>query len=148
MSNLSPTAFRRGSGGSWPLPPQGPKRKAFGEEAKNPLLARVGDLVTGLWDALIETLDFLGEVTAAFLKMAGGRPEFRLADFLRILQDCGVGALPIVSLISVLVGLILAFVGSIQLRMFGAQIYIANLVGISMTRAMGAIMTGIIMAGT
>jgi phospholipid/cholesterol/gamma-HCH transport system permease protein len=123
------------------------EKEGVREEAKNPLLARVGDLVTGLWDALIETLDFLGEVTAAFLKMAGGRPGFRLADFLRILQDCGVGALPIVSLISVLVGLILAFVGSIQLRMFGAQIYIANLVGISMTRAMGAIMTGIIMAG-
>ncbi len=56
-------------------------------------------------------------------------------------------ALPIVSLISLLVGLILAFIGAIQLKMFGAQIYVADLVGIGMVRAMGAIMTGIIMAG-
>jgi phospholipid/cholesterol/gamma-HCH transport system permease protein len=64
-----------------------------------------------------------------------------------IIQECGVQALPIVSLISFLVGLILAFVGAIQLMMFGAQIYIADLVGIAMAREMGAIMTGIIMAG-
>ena len=55
--------------------------------------------------------------------------------------------MPIVSLISVLVGLILAFVGAIQLKMFGAQIYVADVVGIGMVRIMGAIMTGIIMAG-
>ena len=55
--------------------------------------------------------------------------------------------MPIVSLISFLVGLILAFVGIVQLEMFGAQIYVADLVGIAMVREMGAIMTGIIMAG-
>jgi phospholipid/cholesterol/gamma-HCH transport system permease protein len=55
--------------------------------------------------------------------------------------------LPIVSLISLLVGLILAFVGAIQLEMFGAQIYVANLVGIATAREMGAMMTAIIMAG-
>ena len=64
-----------------------------------------------------------------------------------IIQECGSQALPIVSLISVLVGLILAFVGAIQLSMFGAQIFVADLVGIAMVRVMGAIMTGIIMAG-
>jgi phospholipid/cholesterol/gamma-HCH transport system permease protein len=63
------------------------------------------------------------------------------------LQQCGIQALPIVSLISLLVGLILAFVGAVQLMMFGAQIYVASLVGIAMVRVMGAIMTGIIMAG-
>lgn len=51
-------------------------------------------------------------------------------------------ALPIVSLISLLVGLILAFVGVIQLKMFGAEIYVSSLVAVSMTRIMGAIMTG------
>jgi len=63
------------------------------------------------------------------------------------MQECGAQALPIVSLISFLVGLILAFVGAIQLRPFGAQIYVANLVGLGMAREMGALMTGIIMAG-
>lgn len=79
--------------------------------------------------------------------MLSGKSRFRGRDLLRLIQECGVDALPIVSLISILVGLILAFVGAIQLRMFGATIYIADLVGISMARAMGAIMTGIIMAG-
>ena len=63
------------------------------------------------------------------------------------LYFCGAQALPIISLISLLVGLILAFVGAVQLKYFGAQIYVADLVGIAMTREMGAMMTGIIMAG-
>jgi phospholipid/cholesterol/gamma-HCH transport system permease protein len=63
------------------------------------------------------------------------------------MQECGARALPIVSLISLLVGLILAFVGAIQLQQFGAQIYVADLVGIAMVREMGAMMTAIVMAG-
>ena len=71
----------------------------------------------------------------------------RRVDFLFALEDCGYKALPIVSLISFMVGLILAFVGAVQLKTFGAEIYVASLVTIGMTRIMGAIMTGIIMAG-
>ena len=63
------------------------------------------------------------------------------------IQECGAQALPIVTLISFLVGLILAFVGAVQLKQFGAQIYVANLVGLGMAREMGAMMTAIIMAG-
>src|SRR5207247_4777065 len=59
----------------------------------------------------------------------------------------GAQALPIVSLISFLVGIILAYVGALQLRQFGAQVYVADLVGIAMTREMGAMMAAIIMAG-
>jgi phospholipid/cholesterol/gamma-HCH transport system permease protein len=62
-------------------------------------------------------------------------------------MDCGARALPIVSLISLLVGLILAFIGILQLKYFGAQMFVADLVGIGMVRQMGAIMTGVIMAG-
>ena len=64
-----------------------------------------------------------------------------------LIQECGPQALPIVTLISFLVGVILAFVGAIQLQQFGAQIYVADLVGIAVVREMGAMMTGIIMAG-
>jgi phospholipid/cholesterol/gamma-HCH transport system permease protein len=64
-----------------------------------------------------------------------------------LIQICGAQALPIVSLISFLVGVILAYVGAVQLRMFGAQIYVADLVGIAMTRELGPIMAAIIMAG-
>ena len=68
-------------------------------------------------------------------------------DLTLLIQQCGAEALPIVSLISALVGLILAFVGAVQLRMFGAQIYVADLVAIGMAREMGAMMTAVIMAG-
>src|SRR5262249_42661737 len=78
---------------------------------------------------------------------ARGAARFRRSDFLQILQECGGQALPIVSLISFLVGVILAYVGAIQLRTFGAQVYVADLVGIAMTREMGAMMAAIIMAG-
>jgi phospholipid/cholesterol/gamma-HCH transport system permease protein len=71
----------------------------------------------------------------------------RSIDFCAALDDCGPKALGIVSLISFLVGLILAFVGAVQLQTFGAQIYVASLVTVGMCRIMGAIMVGIIMAG-
>jgi phospholipid/cholesterol/gamma-HCH transport system permease protein len=76
-----------------------------------------------------------------------GKARFQRHDLWLIIQQTGVQALPIVSLISLLVGLILAFVGAVQLRKFGAQIYVADLVGIGMVRVLGAIMTGVIMAG-
>ena len=112
-----------------------------------PFLQLVGDRALKLWGSILEALSFIGEVFLSFLKLFSGKARFRGSDLLLIIQESGAKALPIVSLISLLVGLILAFVGSIQLKMFGAQIYIADLVAIAMARAMGAIMTGIIMAG-
>lgn len=93
------------------------------------------------------TIDFIGHASLAFFNLFRGKARLRRSDLLAIIQECGVAALPIVSLISILVGLIFAFVGAVQLRMFGAQIYVANLVGLAMTREMAAMMTGIIMAG-
>jgi phospholipid/cholesterol/gamma-HCH transport system permease protein len=75
------------------------------------------------------------------------KARYRVSDLLLLIQQCGAQALPIVTLISFLVGVILAFVGAVQLKQFGAQIYVADLVGIAMMREMGAMMTGIIMAG-
>jgi phospholipid/cholesterol/gamma-HCH transport system permease protein len=111
------------------------------------VLSRLTSVLFGFFHSTLETLTFLGSVATAFLRMCTGRARFRRSDLLRLIQHCGAEAVPIVCLISILVGLILAFVGSIQLKMFGAQKYIADLVGISMVRSMGAIMTGIIMAG-
>jgi phospholipid/cholesterol/gamma-HCH transport system permease protein len=92
-------------------------------------------------------LDFIGETAVALGRFLTGRAQFRRSDFVLFIQQSGVQALPIVSLISLLFGLILAFVGAAQLQMFGAQIFVANLVGIAMVRVMGAVMTGIIMTG-
>ncbi len=90
---------------------------------------------------------FIGEVWLSLQRFVQGKARFRKQDFWLIVQECGPNALPIVTLISILIGLILAFIGAIQLRLFGADIYVANLVAIGMTREMGAMMTAIIMAG-
>ena len=94
-----------------------------------------------------EVAAFLGEITLAFGRLLRGRARFRRSDLMLTIQEVGAEALPIVSLISFLVGVILAFLGSIQLLQFGAQIYVADLVGIGMARDMAAMMVGIILAG-
>ena len=86
-------------------------------------------------------------LSTALLRLLLGKARVRRADLTLIIQECGAQALPIITLISLLVGLILAFVGAIQLRQFGAQIFVADLVGIGMARSIGAMMTGVIMAG-
>ena len=94
-----------------------------------------------------EMIQFIGEAALAFGRFLRGKAQFRRADLLNVIQEVGPQALPIVTLISFLVGLILAYTGAVQLRQFGAQIYVADLVGLGMAREMGAMMTGIVMAG-
>jgi phospholipid/cholesterol/gamma-HCH transport system permease protein len=123
------------------------KKDTRAQAIREPLLSRVGGNTISFFRSAGEMIAFIGEASVAFTKFLGGRASYRRSDLFLIIQQCGAEALPIVSLISVLVGLILAFVGAVQLMMFGAQIFVANLVGIAMVRVMGAIMTGIIMAG-
>ncbi|VAX01119.1 ABC-type transport system involved in resistance to organic solvents, permease component [hydrothermal vent metagenome] len=94
-----------------------------------------------------EALNFLGEAALALVQFFKGQAQYKRSDLFRIIQEVGPNALPIVTLISFLVGLILAYMGAVQLHQFGAQIYIADLVGIGMVREMAGLMTGIIMAG-
>jgi phospholipid/cholesterol/gamma-HCH transport system permease protein len=125
-----------------------PERKGARKEAvQESFLARTGSEAINFGQSTMEMLAFIGEACVASLGMLRGKGRFRRSDLLLIIQETGARALPIVSLISLLVGLILAFVGAVQLMMFGAQIYVASLVGIAMVRVMGAIMAGIIMAG-
>jgi phospholipid/cholesterol/gamma-HCH transport system permease protein len=112
-----------------------------------PFTARFGARAQGLLQGALEGVDFLGQCLLSLVRFVSLQSVFRTRDLLAQLNFCGAQALPIVSLISLLVGLILAFVGAVQLKYFGAQIYVADLVGIAMTREMGAMMTGIIMAG-
>lgn len=114
---------------------------------REPFLARIGERTLGGLQASAGVLDFIGEATLAFFRLLGATARFRWADLALTIQECGPGALPIVSLISALVGIIVAFVGIVQLRVFGAEIYIADVVGIAMAREMGALMTAIIMMG-
>lgn len=125
-----------------------PERKgARREETRVSWLARVGQRAQRGGADFVSSVRFIGELAQAFGAMLRGKARYRKSDLLAVMQECGPGALPIISLISVLVGMILAFLGSVQLKMFGAEVFIANAVAVGMVREMGALMTGIIMAG-
>ena len=125
-----------------------PERKGARKDAvHDPFFFRVGSAAMDMWQATLELLAFIGEASIAFIKFLVGKASYRRTDLGLFIQQCGSDALPIVTLISLLVGLILAFIGAIQLMMFGAQVYVADLVGIAMVRVMGAVMVGIVMAG-
>lgn len=111
------------------------------------LLAAIGNAAAKIPSVIASILSFMGDLTLSLGRFFAGRAACSPRDLMLHIQECGAEALPIVSLISMLVGFILAFVGVVQLRMFGAEIYVSSLVAIGMTRIMGAIMTGIIMAG-
>jgi phospholipid/cholesterol/gamma-HCH transport system permease protein len=94
-----------------------------------------------------EQLAFIGEITIATGRLLVGKANTRLSDCWYFFEQAGPNALGIVTLISILVGMILAYLGAVQLAMFGAEVYVANLVAVGMLREMGALMTAIIMAG-
>jgi phospholipid/cholesterol/gamma-HCH transport system permease protein len=125
-----------------------PVKKDTGKHGEvPPTVTRIGITALELWRGIPAMLRFTGEATQSLGRFVTGRAQYRRSDLLLVIQDVGPSALPIVSIISFLVGLIVAYMGAVQLAQFGAQIYIANLVGIGMVREMGALMTGIIMAG-
>ena len=124
-----------------------PEKKTGAVPAPTSWLARLGLAGLALFEAGLGFVRFVGDATLALARFVRGKANFRWVDLFGIIQDCGPSALPIVTLISFLVGLILAFMGAVQLKSFGAQVYVADLVAIAATREMGCLMTGIIMAG-
>jgi phospholipid/cholesterol/gamma-HCH transport system permease protein len=111
------------------------------------LFYHLGNWALGKIGALNAGFEFTGECVLSFQRILRRRGKVDWRLYWLTMQECSAEALPIVGLISFLTGLILAFVGSIQLRQFGAGIYAANLVAVAMAREMGAIMTGVIMSG-
>jgi phospholipid/cholesterol/gamma-HCH transport system permease protein len=125
-----------------------PERQGARRTQERPdLLTRVGSSSLGFFAMMADLISFLGEAVIGIGRIFVGRARLRRSDLMLAIEDCGPTALPIVALISFLVGLILAFVGAIQLQQFGAAIFVANLVGIAMVREMGAMMTAILMSG-
>jgi len=120
-----------------------PQRTTLGQ----PVLAKIGNITLDAHQNWQDLIYFVGEVTVALWAFMRRKARFRTSDLFFQLEAAGPSALGIVTLISMLVGMILAFVGAVQLRLFGAEIFIANLVGLGMAREMGAMMTAIIMAG-
>src|SRR6202165_3345493 len=114
------------------------KKGARSETARISFFERVGNMTLGYGLSVGEFLTFLGELTLAFAKFFRGKARYRKVDLLEVIQECGPNAVGIVTLISFLVGVILAFMGAVQLSQFGASIYVADLVGIGMVRDMAA----------
>ena len=124
-----------------------PNTAAQRKKHKASFFERVGSAALAFPKTFRDILEFLGELVLSCGRLFRGRSSCTASNVWLAVQETGIEALPIVSLISLLVGLILAFVGVIQLSMFGAEIYVSSLVAVGMTRIMGAIMTGIILAG-
>jgi phospholipid/cholesterol/gamma-HCH transport system permease protein len=137
-----------GIGGLLALADEVPERKTGrGASKRESFMTALGKTVLSGLAELSETLEFVGEAVLSFGRILRGKAAFDWRLFWLTIEECSAQALPIAGLISFLVGLILGFVGSVQLKQFGAGIYVANLVAVAMAREMGAIMTGIIMAG-
>ena len=126
---------------------QTPYKEEENPPQKLPFLEFIGEYGLRFCRSVKKGTMFIRECLSSWGRQLIGKAVYRSKDFWMILADCGPKSILIVSLISFMVGLILAFVGAIQLKTFGAQIYVASLVTIGMTRIMGAIMTGVIMAG-
>ena len=126
---------------------QTPHQEQENTPEKLSFLERLGDWGIGFCRSVKRGYVFIYDCVCSWGRQMRGKAVYRSKDFWMILSDCGPKSIGIVSLISFMVGLILAFVGAIQLKTFGAQVYVASLVTIGMTRIMGAIMTGVIMAG-
>jgi phospholipid/cholesterol/gamma-HCH transport system permease protein len=109
--------------------------------------ARVGLLVWRCADDARAFVGLLGEVMLFLPRFFTGRAKIRRAELVEVLAESSSRALPIVAVVSLLMGAILAFVGAVQLKAFGAGIYVANLVGIASVRELTPILTAIVLAG-
>ena len=110
-------------------------------------LTSVGLATQDAWKKAREIIAFVGECVISAWRLVRLPHKFRWRDCVDEMQQCGAMALPIVSLISFLVGLIMAYQAAVQLRQFGADIYVADLVGLSVVREMGPMMAAIVLAG-
>jgi phospholipid/cholesterol/gamma-HCH transport system permease protein len=111
------------------------------------LLERAGDFGLEAVESVRRMAAFAGEITLGLCDAAAHPQRIRRREMWLYMQRAGHQGLPIVALISFLMGLITAFQAAVQLRQFGADIYVANLVGLSITRELGPLMTAIIAAG-
>lgn len=124
-----------------------PEREIAPEPEGGSLVARLGKKGLSGYEALMAAVTFVGEVGGGVVGVIGRRVRMRWRDFWVVVQSNSSGALPIVTLIAFLVGMIISFLGAVVLRRFGAGYFVSYLVGYGMLREMAALMTGIIMAG-
>ena len=110
-------------------------------------LYRLGVRGHGRIDSVAHTAQLIGNAFASTPRLAVGKAQARWVDFMALLRETGAASLPVVTVVNLLIGAVLGFVGAVQLATFGAGLYLADLVGIAVAREMAALMTAFIMAG-
>lgn len=121
--------------------PEVPQRERFG------LVTSIGEAVVGRTDEWRGDAEFVGEVTAGLVRLGREPRRLRLREWWVIVEKAGTNALPIVALISFLMGMIMAFQAAMPMRQFGVDIFVVNLVALAITRELGPLMTAIVLAG-
>lgn len=99
------------------------------------------------WASVMEVIGLVGQAAASTPRLLTGRVQMRWRDFVDLIRETGAASLPVVTVVNLLIGAVLGFMGAVQLQTFGAGMYLADLVGISVAREMAAIMTAFVMAG-
>ncbi len=117
------------------------------ETVRPVLVEKLGELARGLGRDFLEIMAFVGDLVKALAWCLAHPRSIRWEEVTFYMKRAGADGLGIVALISLLLGLIMAFMSSLQLKQFGANIYVANLVTIAMVRELGPIMTAILVAG-
>jgi phospholipid/cholesterol/gamma-HCH transport system permease protein len=112
-----------------------------------PWLGRASASIFAAGAGAMEVLAFTGEICAALAGLVTGRVRIRGDQFALLVEEVGVRALPIMTLIGTLMGIIMAFGTALQLRQLGVQIFVADVVGIAVAQEVGALMTAILLAG-
>jgi len=111
------------------------------------IAVEIGRVVSMLWKDMGVFVAFVGEISLSMLRVVSNPRALRWQEVVRAAEKAGVNALPIVMLISFLVGLIMAFQAAIPMRQFGAEVFVADLVALSMLRELGPLMTAIVFTG-
>lgn len=112
-----------------------------------PALFRMADVLRSVARSVGDGLAFIGEVMVALIRVPARLRMLRFVDLLRAADEAGVRAIPLVLLLGVLIGLILAFQSLVPMRRFGADIYVANLVSLGLVRELGPLLTAMVLAG-
>ncbi|MBF0480526.1 MAG: ABC transporter permease [Desulfovibrionaceae bacterium] len=123
---------------------QGPAQTLRGHRD---LPSEIGHAASRVWADIFGLIEFVGEFWSSLIYVATRPKAFRWKDALHFAENTGADSLPIIILIGFLMGLITAFQSAMPLRQFGAEIFVANLLGLSMLRELGPLVSGIIMAG-
>jgi phospholipid/cholesterol/gamma-HCH transport system permease protein len=121
--------------------PEVPQRERFG------FVTSVGEVVAARADEWQAETEFVGEVTAGVARLGREPRRLRLREWWVIVEKAGTNALPIVALISFLMGMIMAFQAAMPMRQFGVDVFVVNLVALAITRELGPLMTAIVLAG-